>query len=95
VTQQLREDEEGTLAPIDVEGSLVKVLAQRGEARLETILDSQNPKAVVGAMSQPETFFTFALLEEDGKRTLLPYWRIFRISRTFFEIGFKKPMARA
>lgn len=65
-----RSDEEN-LAASEIRGVLSRVLAERGESRLEAILDSSDPKAVVHAMEPIEAFYTFAQLEDDRKRALV------------------------
>lgn len=62
---------EESLAASEIRGVLSRVLAERGESRLEAILEASDPKAVVHAMEPIEAFYTFAQLEDDRKRVLI------------------------
>jgi hypothetical protein len=59
------------LEPAAARASLAAALAERGADRLDAILDAPDPKALVGAMEPTEVFFTFAQVDEEGKRALV------------------------
>lgn len=64
-------DRDTELARAEVRASLAAALAERGAARLDAILDAADPRALVAALEPTEVFFTFAQLDEEGKRALV------------------------
>jgi hypothetical protein len=64
-------DTDTELAQVEVRASLATALAERGAARLDAILDAADPRALVGVMEPTEVFFTFAQVDEEGKRALV------------------------
>lgn len=64
-------NETTALSGDELHAELERVVALGGEARLEAIIDSPLPTAVVQAMSNSEAFYTFIQLEEEGRRALL------------------------
>ncbi len=59
------------LAQVELRRALDRVLVESGAARLDAILESSAPRAITQAMAPVEAFYTFASLEEEGRRALL------------------------
>lgn len=64
-------DDDGARLPARLHGELTRALARRGGARLEALLGSSDPEALVQALSRPEVFYTYSDLDDDGRRGLI------------------------
>jgi hypothetical protein len=59
------------LARLELQEAVERVLAVTGEARLDAILDAPDPGLVVRSLAPVETFYTYATLDEEGRRALV------------------------